>query len=203
MRRRGGSGIANKDGWGEVVEIAVMSCPQGVCVDDALKKPARVRAADPRDMPDYRARRGVRTEPHGLRRRCPCSPLRADDLSDRGNPEKGGDCTPLSSSVPPKTTAPLRSVPLTSMSTRRPPHFEHTSRVCQSRTRVSAPYRSASCAGSGSTWCWQPRHQAIRHSPAFAALPSVIGGPGPDFIPDRSRQFSFLLPFSLLGSKPA
>jgi hypothetical protein len=71
-------------------------------------------------------------------------------------------------------------VPLATKSTSRPPHFEHTSRLCQSRTRVSAPYRSASCAGSGSTWCWQPRHQTIRWSPAFVTPPSVIGGPGSD-----------------------
>jgi hypothetical protein len=29
----------------------------------------------------------------------------------------------------------------------------------------------------GSTWCLQPRHQTIRRSSAFAASPSVIGGP--------------------------
>jgi hypothetical protein len=80
---------------------------------------------------------------------------------------------------------------LTTISTSRPPHFEHTSRACQSRTLAPAPYRSASCAGSGSTWCWQPRHQTIRRSPAFVTPPSVIGGAGLRFhgpIPNPRRD---------------
>jgi hypothetical protein len=44
-----------------------------------------------------------------------------------------------------------RSVSLITMSTRRRPHREHTRRSCQSGTVVSAPYRSAISAGSGST----------------------------------------------------
>jgi hypothetical protein len=44
-----------------------------------------------------------------------------------------------------------RLVPLTTISTCRPPQREHTSFSRQSRTLVSAPYRAAISAGSGST----------------------------------------------------
>jgi hypothetical protein len=43
-------------------------------------------------------------------------------------------------------------------------------------------YSDDSRAGSGSTWCPQPRHQSMSRRLAFAALPSVIGGSGSDFI---------------------
>src|ERR1700730_17409154 len=36
----------------------------------------------------------------------------------------------------------------------------------------------ACSAGSGSTWWRQSQHHTIRRTPAAAALPSVIGGPG-------------------------
>ena len=45
-----------------------------------------------------------------------------------------------------------RSVPVTTISTSRPPHPEQTSRERQSRTGVSAPYRATISAGSGSSW---------------------------------------------------
>ena len=44
-----------------------------------------------------------------------------------------------------------RAVPVTTKSTCRPPHSEHTSRSRQSRTEVSAPYRVAISAAYGST----------------------------------------------------
>src|SRR5262249_9690043 len=44
-----------------------------------------------------------------------------------------------------------RFVPVTTISTCRPPHREHTSRWRQLSTEVSAPYREAISAGSGST----------------------------------------------------
>jgi hypothetical protein len=47
---------------------------------------------------------------------------------------------------------------------------------------VSASYRRACSVGSGSTWCWHSLHQTISRTLAVAALPSVIGGPGSDFI---------------------
>jgi hypothetical protein len=42
-----------------------------------------------------------------------------------------------------------RSVPLTTMSTSRPPHCEHTSRSRHSRTSIFAPYRRACSARIG------------------------------------------------------
>jgi hypothetical protein len=52
-----------------------------------------------------------------------------------------------------------RVVPVTTISIRRPPHLEQTNFSRQSSTGVSAPYRAAISAGSGSTWCWQALHQ--------------------------------------------
>jgi hypothetical protein len=75
-----------------------------------------------------------------------------------------------------------RAVPVTTMSTCRPPHPEQTSRSRQSRTDVFAPYEAAISAGSGSTWRPLALHQTINRTFAFAALPSVIGGPGGDFM---------------------
>jgi hypothetical protein len=49
------------------------------------------------------------------------------------------------------TRAAHRLVPVTTISTCRPPHLEQTSLSRQSRTLVSAPYRAAIPAGSGST----------------------------------------------------
>jgi hypothetical protein len=48
-----------------------------------------------------------------------------------------------------------RFVPVTTISTVRPPHREQTSRSRQSSTDVSAPYVVAISPGSGSTWRWQ------------------------------------------------
>jgi hypothetical protein len=75
-----------------------------------------------------------------------------------------------------------RSVPVTTISTCRPPHPEQTSRWRQSRTLVAAPYCRAISAGSGSTWWPHALHQTINRTFAFAALWSVIGGPGGDFM---------------------
>src|SRR6516165_3015823 len=75
-----------------------------------------------------------------------------------------------------------RSVPVTTKSTSWPPHPQQTSHWRQSRTGVSAPYRATSSAGSGSTWWPHALHHTINRTFAFAALPSVIGGPGGDFI---------------------
>jgi hypothetical protein len=41
-----------------------------------------------------------------------------------------------------------------------------------------APYCRAISAGSGSTWWLHALHHTINRTFAFAALPSVIGGPG-------------------------
>ena len=59
---------------------------------------------------------------------------------------------------------------------------EQTSRLRQSGTVVSGPYRLAISVGSGSTRWRQSRHHTISRTPASAAPPSVIGGPGWDFI---------------------
>ena len=75
-----------------------------------------------------------------------------------------------------------RSVPVTTMSTLRPPHREQTSRSRHSGTAVSAPYRSAISAASGSTWWPHALHYTISRTRAAAAFPRVIGGPGADFI---------------------
>jgi hypothetical protein len=45
---------------------------------------------------------------------------------------------------------------------------------------------SSYLARSGSTWCWHSLHQTINRTRAAAALPSVIGGPGPDFMRQSS-----------------
>jgi len=52
----------------------------------------------------------------------------------------------------------------------------------QSSTDVSAPYRATISAGSASTWWRHALHDTINRTFAFAALPSVIGGPGGDFM---------------------
>jgi hypothetical protein len=59
---------------------------------------------------------------------------------------------------------------------------EQTSRLRQSGTGVSAPYRTAISAASGSTWRRHDLHQTTRRTPAAAALPSDIGGPVYDFM---------------------
>jgi hypothetical protein len=59
-----------------------------------------------------------------------------------------------------------RSVPVTTISTFRLPHLPQTSRACQSGTVVSAPYRSAISAGSGSASCRQSLHQTIKRTRA-------------------------------------
>jgi hypothetical protein len=51
----------------------------------------------------------------------------------------------------PSCRAYRRSVPVTTISTCRLPHGEHTSRSRQLGTAISAPYRCACSAGSGST----------------------------------------------------
>jgi hypothetical protein len=65
---------------------------------------------------------------------------------------------------------------------RFPNHREHTSRSRQSGTGVSAPYRATISAGSGSTWWLHALHHTMSRTRAAAALPSVIGGPGGDFM---------------------
>jgi hypothetical protein len=50
------------------------------------------------------------------------------------------------------------------------------------RRRANRPLLGGS-AGSGSTWCRQLLQQTISRTWAAAALPSVIGGPGVNFIP--------------------
>jgi hypothetical protein len=68
------------------------------------------------------------------------------------------------------------------MSILRLPHREHTNRSRQSSTDVSAPYWATISAGSGSAWWPHALHHTINRTFAFAALPSVIGGPGGDFM---------------------
>jgi hypothetical protein len=65
----------------------------------------------------------------------------------RGPPRPGGE-------VRTATAAPVST-----KSTARLPHCEHTSRRCHSGIGVSAPCRRASSAGSGSARCRQSRHQ--------------------------------------------
>jgi len=43
-------------------------------------------------------------------------------------------------------------------------------------------YRATISSGSGSTWWPQPLHHTMSLTCAAAALPSVIGGPGGDFM---------------------
>jgi hypothetical protein len=64
--------------------------------------------------------------------------------------------------------AAYRLVPPTTMLTLRLPHCEQTSRLLQSGTVVSAPYRSAISVGSGSTWWRQSLHQTINRKCAAA-----------------------------------
>jgi hypothetical protein len=75
-----------------------------------------------------------------------------------------------------------RLAPLTTMLMLRLPHCELMSRLLQSGRVVSAPYRSAISAGSGSTLWRQSLHHTMNRKCAFAVLPSVAGGPGSDFI---------------------
>src|SRR5215471_3561735 len=77
-----------------------------------------------------------------------------------------------------KRIAPGSSHHETDVMTTALPHFPHTSRLPQSGTVVSAPYRSAISAGSGSTWWRQSLHHTMSRKCAFAVLPSVAGGPG-------------------------
>jgi hypothetical protein len=79
-----------------------------------------------------------------------------------------------------------RSVPATTISAWRLPHLEQTNRSHQSRTGISAPYCLASSAGSGSTWWLHALHHTMSRTRAAAALPSVIGGPGCDFMGRRA-----------------
>jgi hypothetical protein len=71
---------------------------------------------------------------------------------------------------------------ITALTEPRFPHFEQTRPPCHSGIGVSAPYRRARSAGSGSTRCRQSRHQTSIRAYADAVLPSVAGGPGWDFI---------------------
>jgi hypothetical protein len=59
---------------------------------------------------------------------------------------------------------------VTALTEPRFPHFEQTSRLCQSGIAVLAPYRRAISAGSGSIRCRQSRHQTIIRTWA-AAVP--------------------------------
>jgi hypothetical protein len=76
--------------------------------------------------------------------------------------------------------APHRLAPVSTKSISRPPHWPHTSRLCQTPTGVSAPYRAASSPGSGSTRWPHPLHQTTILACAAAVLPSVAGGPATD-----------------------
>src|SRR5260370_15325823 len=70
-----------------------------------------------------------------------------------------------------------RSVPVTTISPCRLPHMEQTSRSRQLSTGVSAPYRAAISAGSGSTARWLPLHQNSKPRRAAAAVPDRVRGP--------------------------
>jgi hypothetical protein len=89
--------------------------------------------------------------------------------------------------------SPRHPVPVTTISTSRLPHAGQASRCRQSGTGVPAPYLCACSAGSGSIRCPQFRHQTIKPTPAAAALPSVIGGPGGDFFRRSALGASSLL----------
>jgi hypothetical protein len=65
---------------------------------------------------------------------------------------------------------------------------------------MSAPYRAAISAGSGSTWCWHALQHTI--SRTLAAAASVIGGPGSNFLTLVNLRYLPTL-FLLVGSKPA
>jgi hypothetical protein len=66
--------------------------------------------------------------------------------------------------------------------------LEQTSRSRQSSTGVSAPYRWAISAGVGLGWWRQPLHHTTNRTRAPAALPSVIGGPGSDFMTGKKTS---------------
>jgi hypothetical protein len=93
-----------------------------------------------------------------------------------------------------------RLVPLTTISTSWLRHAKQTSRCRQSGTGVFAPYLRACSAGSGSTWRPQSRHQTIKRTPAAAAPPSVISGPGGDFFRRSALGASSLLGYRLRWS---
>jgi hypothetical protein len=84
--------------------------------------------------------------------------------------------------------ASLVTAPVSTKSISRPPHCEQTSRLCQSSTGASAPYRRASSAASGSIRCRQSRHQTTIRAPAAAVPPSVAGGPGSRDFTDAQRS---------------
>jgi len=69
-------------------------------------------------------------------------------------------------------------VPLTTKLTLPLPHCPHTSRLAQSGTVVSAPWRLAISAGSGSAWRRQSLHHTMSVNCAAAALATVIGEAG-------------------------
>jgi hypothetical protein len=63
-----------------------------------------------------------------------------------------------------------RSVPVTTMSTRRLPQAPQTSRACHSGTGISAPQRSAISAGPDSAWCLQSRHHTTNRTPGRSGV---------------------------------
>jgi hypothetical protein len=122
----------------------------------------------------------VTTPPHKPPRRVPADTISVEWLTERLEqlPTRKEMYRAVSRVDLPLAARPYRrSVPLTTMSTSRLPHAEHTSRSRQLGTAVSAPYRRSRSAGSGSTQCWHVLHQTMRRTPALAAFPSVIGGP--------------------------
>jgi hypothetical protein len=73
-------------------------------------------------------------------------------------------------------------------STCRLPQREHASSSRQPSTGVSAPYRAAISAGSGLDLMAAFPDQTINRTPAAAAPPGVIGGPGSDFMMTTRRR---------------
>jgi len=64
------------------------------------------------------------------------------------------------------------------------PDHQHQDRTANASSQATVlptvvPHEAAE---SGSTWWPQALHHTISRTFAFAALPSVIGGPGADFI---------------------
>jgi len=99
-----------------------------------------------------------------------------------------------------------RSVPVTTMSTCRPPHPEQTSRSRHSGTVVWTPYRSAISAASGSTrWPHALHHAISLRGPPRRCL-AVIGGPGGDFMSlrfdTRDRHLAANSMLKLCGTRP-
>jgi hypothetical protein len=108
----------------------------------------------------------------------PTSDCRSGERFDAG--DELSLVAPRSDFTPAPDTRPLSAVtprspprPVSTKSTARLPHCEHTSRPYHSGIGVSAPCRRASSAGFGSARCRQSRHHTIIRAWAAAVPPRV------------------------------